>query len=291
MYIEPSFPIESSSLKSPKYQASDSLFLKDIEALKEASIISLLTQLSFRGFACVTLDHEDLNYNLERALDEAANLQGFRFPPIDQEIIYTDRRRKAFQALFSTATICLKALCTYLQRYHDDFPASLLHTLDQILSPDFQLFGEHFDQNEPFTSGQNFSQTFFNLFNYNNGLLNAHVDRSLLTVIKVRSFKPDSLSDSIPNKSALWVKDQVNVWRNADEEVSNHQVVIMVGEDFEALIKHLKLSLFAAEHAVRVDPTGDYLSHSHFRADPDTTTSDNRLSAALILRHDPFEDS
>lgn len=291
MYIEPSFPVGYSSLKLPKSQESDSLLLKDIEALKEASIISLLTQLSCRGFACVTLDHEDLNYNLERALDEAANLQGFRFPPIDQDVIYTDRRRKAFQALFSTATICLKALCTYLQRYHDHFPTSLLHGLDHALSPNFQLFGEKFDQNEPFTLGQSFSQTFFNLFNYNNGLLNAHVDRSLLTVIKVRSFKLDSLSDSIPHKSALWIKDQVNVWRNADEEVSDHQVVIMIGEDFEALIAHLKLPLFAAEHAVRVDPTGEYLSHSHFRADPETTTSNNRLSAALILRHDPLEDS
>ena len=77
MYIEQSSPISSGSPTLPICQATELLSLKNLESLQDDTILALLKQLSSRGFACVTLDHDDLNYNLERALDEAADLQGF----------------------------------------------------------------------------------------------------------------------------------------------------------------------------------------------------------------------
>ena len=92
----------------------------------------------------------------------------------------------------------------------------------------------------------------------------------------------------------------------------------MIGEDLEETGIAESLGLYAASHAVRVDPFGPYIERSHYRPDPEeetkkanttgttsttststtnnhaTTTNTNnthsnssRVSAALILRHDP----
>ena len=61
----------------------------------------------------------------------------------------------------------------------------------------------------------------------------------------------------------------------------------MVGEDFEALPFSKKLGLYGAQHAVRVDPQGEFIEHSHFRRDPASAEVQNRKSAAFILRQEP----
>ena len=60
----------------------------------------------------------------------------------------------------------------------------------------------------------------------------------------------------------------------------------MIGEDLEETQIASSLKLYAAQHAVRVDPTGSYIDRSHYNPDPDTIPCKNRSSAALILRHE-----
>jgi hypothetical protein len=234
------------------------------------AITSLRDRLRQVGFAIVKIDEGPLWSTLTDALDDAAALSTFRFPPIGVPPEYTPVRRAAFEGLFSVATVALAALLDG-QRVGADVAAAL----EEIGCGPAGLFER---ENEPFSEGQAFSQSFFNLFNYNCGLLNAHADRSLLTVIAVR---PAATAGDA--QSALWVRDGAGLWRNADEAVGEGEVVILVGEDCEALGV---LGLVAAEHAVRVDPNGDYVSQSHFRADPEAAPKNNRISAAFILRHE-----
>jgi len=222
-----------------------------------------------------------------------------------------------------------------------------------------------FDSDEPFETPDNdpFGHSFFNLFSYDSGMLNSHMDRGLLTIIAVRvptaatkeeqiiinteeesnSNNDDcdnvysnhiSYSSSKRKTSALWVKKRKvasnnpstkasilpssasndcnnnydhtndNLWQNIDkellftppqgdeEEMSSSRVVVLLGEDIETLPVSLKYNLYAAEHSVRVDPTGAFISRSHYRSDPAAVPAPgasedkrpHRQSAALILR-------
>ena len=153
----------------------------------------------------------------------------------------------------------------------------------------FRLFS---NKHEPFEPGQAFKQTFFNLFNYDHGSLNSHVDRSLITVIYSTTPTQDS-TDSNLQQSALWVKDNNGTWQNADEAVTPDEAIIMVGEDLIDIGNGTlasSLDIFAAEHAVRVDPLGNRIERSHFKKDPGCSEGvRNRLSTAMILRHE-FEE-
>ena len=98
--------------------------------------------------------------------------------------------------------------------------------------------------------------------------------------------------DASQRRSALWIKDNKQTWHNADQAVTPHEAIVMVGEDLmsshdnEASIAST-LGLYAAEHAVRVDPMGMRIERSHFRKDPRCTAGTaNRCSAAMILRHE-----
>ena len=132
--------------------------------------------------------------------------------------------------------------------------------------PSFSIETSRLNSFYPMVSGMNhswgklpFSQSFFNLFNYDAGALNEHRDRSLLTVIHPRVRK--QLSNE---HSALWVADRSGKWTNADEEAGENGVIIMIGEDAEHLDFVRSNDLFPALHAVRVSPYGDYIPHSHF---------------------------
>ena len=296
------------------------------------AVETMLSQLSNRGFACVSLQHEHCPW-IQDALQsatarDAASLGAFRFPPLEGPIVYTESRRLAFRALFEVATNCFSGMlhhanCSdHLSTRDDGQSSSLLQqkiniytaALHQIHdnkegSNDFELFRHN---NEPFEhDDQPFSQSFFNLFNYNHGSLNSHVDRSLLTVIysnvpnhedvveAATSISGDQPSPSNQNssqrRSSLWIKDNKHTWHNADQAVQLNEAIVMVGEDLmssnndekeESSIASI-LGLYAAEHAVRVDPAGLRIERSHFRKDPRCTEDiANRCSAAMILRHE-----
>jgi hypothetical protein len=236
----------------------------------------LISQLRSKGFGIVTVDDEAKLSGLRIALQQAEQLPGFRFPPIEGDIVYDAQKRQAFQALFSVAKTCLGALLSAKKPATSSSPdaaGNLQVALEQ--AKDLELFASN--PHEPFQQGQPFSQSFFNLFNYNHGLLNPHVDRSLMTVIY--SSQKRTSDDSL--HSALWIQDRYGQWRDGDEAAAKEdQVIVMTGEELS-----LDLDFVPALHAVKVDPTGPNLSRPHFRPDPDNMGS--RLSAALILRHEP----
>ena len=335
-------------------------------------------------------------------------------------IVYSPSQRRAFRSLFAIATCCVRAIvdaallssssssATATQSRNTTSGTGIRSCLDdqqqqqllvealQELSKNegdrstCQLFGGSntdattTNTNEPFSNPQQpFAQSFFNLFNYKYGSLNAHVDRSLVTVIYSLSALPSSSislssSSSVCNntetnndagvddistnnnntttRSKLWIQNKKGIWHDADHychqqhqgtsrsnnfsstatnyinnnsstnsSSGNHnhnhnRVIVMIGEDLEETGIAESLGLYAASHAVRVDPFGPYIERSHYRPDPEeetkkanttgttTTTNNNnntasnrvsttnintthnnssRVSAALILRHDP----
>ena len=213
-----------------------------------------------------------------KGLTEAAQLTTFRFPPnTEVQTTYNDHKRDAFKALFEISRSCFISLCA-----REVLPPPLRTACEAVASDEPPLFSNPDAPEEPFTSPHQFAESFFNLFNYNNGLLNPHFDRSLVTVIK-----PQMQAGESSILSALWVKSSNDEWTNVDLAVGPDEVIVLLGEDAEQLEFVQRLSLYAAEHAVRVDPKGSYIPHSHFRRDPDTIATGNRISAAFILRHDP----
>ena len=256
----------------------------------------MLSQLRSRGFATVSLKPWIRDALQSATLNDASTMDSFRFPPIEGPILYTNTRRLAFRALFEVATSCFSNLLQNDAIDQNDAVYKLYTSAirqvrdDNNVRDSFRLFT---NEHEPFEPGQPFSQTFFNLFNYDHGSLNSHVDRSLITVIY--SAMPlnnvsSTFEDNNLQQSALWIKDNNDVWHNADEAITPNEAIIMVGEDLIEAgsgVIASNLDVFAAEHAVRVDPLGERIERSHFRKDP--TCSDNvrnRVSAAMILRHE-----
>ena len=249
-----------------------------------------------QGFVTVEIDEPAVLQGLQGAIHEARGLDSFRFPPIkhppddgDEFMAYNVRRQEAFTSLFDIAIVCLKAVL--LSNPETEEASSDLHyrmedlqRALQDLQRALQDLPQHYlfenDPNEPFANdSQPFAQSFFNLFNYNYGLLNPHVDRSLVTVIYSWSQTMSS-----ENKTALWIQDPNGTWHNADDMTTPSQVVIMTGEQLLEVRKRSP-QYYAAPHAVKVNPEGEFLAQAHHRRDPATTPTDNRLSAALILRH------
>jgi hypothetical protein len=260
----------------------------------------MLSQLQSRGFATVSLKPWIKDALRATTMNDAASMTGFRFPPIEGLIVYTETRRLAFRALFHVATESFSELLhsNVIDCNDNKELNAYTEVLKQVRDGDnikdsFILFRT---DNEPFESGQPFSQTFFNLFNYNHDSLNKHVDRSLITVIYSTTPEPDATSTSLNNDnsiqrtSSLWVKDNKGTWHNADRAVTSDEAIIMVGQDFSEMENGKvasSLGVFAAEHAVRVDPMGDRIERSHYRKDPSCTADvGDRLSAAMILRHE-----
>lgn len=241
----------------------------------------LRADLQRRGYARVRVDDVVLHTALIDAIEDATALVGFRFPPLDEPAVYTPARRRAFCALYAIAVEVFKALMHGL-----DCPPSIHKALQGTDATESSLFGPDGKGHQPFCDGQAFSQSFFNLFNYDGGALNPHVDRSLLTVIRVQPGR-----NEFGQQSALWVEGADGVWRNADNDVTPEDVLILIGEDCEAIPSIQEYPLKAAAHSVRVDPSGAYIAHSHFRPDPETPATQNRKSAAFILRHEPVDAS
>ena len=260
--------------------------ISKLRQLNSAHTRSLIDQIQQQGFGLVSIDDSGLLRGLQVALQEAKVLKGFRFPPMEEvPIQYNEEKRLAFRSLFSVATTSLNAIISTTPKNAENERMANLDRLREAIreSEASPLFAN--SPHEPFQDGQPFSQTFFNLFNYNNGLLNPHVDRSLLTVIfSAKQNKKDQ-------SSSLWIENpHTKQWVNSDEIKDDNQVIIMVGDELPTSAMDY-LDLNAARHAVKVDPQGEKLSNAHFRPDPLTPKDDqNRLSAAIILRHDDLEE-
>ena len=259
-------------------KTTNTIALSELQGVDPTAVRSFVEQLRRRGFALVSVDDREMDALLQQGLVDASKLEGFRFPPHDaKDAVYTPLRRLVFRALLKISVTCLRALIR-----GEPSAADYEDAIRDSLAPNFPLFSPDFNGHDPFTSGQPFGQSFFNLFNYNEGLLNPHYDRSLMTVIKVRPGQNEESS-----QTALWAKNATDEWTNVDLSVGVNDVVVMIGEDAEGLAFATRHGIYAAEHAVRVTPDGEYIPHSHFQRDPRTPINKNRVSAAFILRHEP----
>ena len=246
--------------------------LSSIQKREPQVYSSIIQQLVQRGFAIIEVDDQKRAAALKAGIDEAGTLSGFRFPPINVEnITYEEVHRKAFEALFFTAISCL----------------SILTQKDEgNLAQIEKLFSQ--SDHEPFPFDHNYHPTFFNLFNYNHGALNNHKDRGLVTVIHI-----DPPERAPEQASSIWIKGLDNQWRSGDRVISEAKglsgdksyILMLVGEEGETLFAEQKVGkLYAAEHSVHVHPEGEYIEYSHHQRDPQSRATQNRLSAALILR-------
>ena len=202
----------------------------------------------------------------------------FRFPPVGDTVTYTPAHRACFRSLYSLGRACLGWM---LDTVEGESRASTVirEALVAAVQPAEQLFAPAGDGHEPFASADEpFASSFFNIFDYDHGLLNAHKDRYLVTTIFA-----DSNPETAHQRSVLWVKDRSQTWRNVDAGLQPNEVVFMIGEELEAILHEVGGDYYAADHCIRVDPDGEYLERAHFRRDPASLVTGNRLSTAFIL--------
>ena len=229
---------------------------------------SIVEQLQERGFAFLPLQEERYVTLLEKQLQLSAST--FRFPPLERTITYDEPKRDVFAFLFGIARRILTEILSCMPPHKD-----VLMLQEQLKNAQEESLFTH--PNEPFSAGQSFSGSFFNLFHYDYGCLNTHKDRYLVTVIAARSVQDDT------PRSALWVHSPQGAWCNVDKILPQHTLVVLIGEELSALAQECGISLPASDHCIRVDPHGAYIPHSHHRRDPQTPERDNRRSIAFVL--------
>ena len=238
------------------------------QATSSYDLSLIIEQIQERGFAFLSLHQKRYLSLLHKQLQLSAST--FRFPPLEGNIDYDAPKREIFAFLFEIARNILEHILSSFPTHQDVI--SLQHQLKRAQTE--TLFSH---PNEPFSSGQAFSGSFFNLFHYDYGCLNTHKDRYLVTVIAAHS-----LQDEIP-RSALWVRSSTGTWHNVDRLLPADTLVVLIGEELSALAQECGISLPASDHCIRVDPRGEYISHSHHRRDPQTPERENRRSIAFVL--------
>lgn len=211
---------------------------------------------------------------LDSALDKFEHSQRFRFPDIDAlKQPYSSEYKFAFNSLYRLSVDVFEQVCANIPDYSVS-PGKFSDLPFPANCPEQEL---------PFQSKHPLGTSFFNLFNYDFGSLNAHKDRGWITVTYCRPRPANVLDRSDVVK--LWVQDHSGNWVDADSTclADNGHIIVMAGEALEnASGGYYK----AVDHSVRVNPTGSFLSNSHFKRDPAYTfqhVRSTRLSAAFIL--------
>lgn len=228
-------------------------------------------------YAVISIDDPRAVSTLKRAVNEFDPEQTFRFPAADGESEYSENHKECFEVLYEAALTCTQAIWKSSAKLAEHFP----HVSDAVAKwerGDFKLFGGN-DKDSPFkTSKEPFAHSFFNIFNYDHGMLNEHKDRGLLTAIYIA---PNSQpQDAV---SQLWVETSAGNWVAMDPLVKGAELVVFVGEELEEMGSTVGMEFVAVEHSVRVSPGGQYVEYSHSRRDPDAQSTGNRKSAALVL--------
>ena len=251
--------------------------LRDLRVQDQHTCLRLRDQLIRERYAVISLDTEDSHQTLEGALRRFEPNQTFRFPARDGDSCYDDSTKRCFEILYEAAVVCTRALWSSSPELSAAFPA-IQASVGDALEEDFTLFSEE-TPHAPFSSTDApFGHTFFNIFNYDHGMLNEHKDRGVVTAIYIEPGRLDTEA-----VSQLWVGRSEDDWVAMDSLVERGQLVIFVGEELEAMAHEVGLDLLAVNHCVRVEPRGDYVSYSHSRRDPDALPVGNRRSAALVL--------
>jgi len=257
---------------------SAAVSLTALQAGHEDSLSQFFIQLAQFGFVKVSLGPGARLDALTEGIRIGKSMGRFRFPPVGESVVYAKEHRDCFHALYSLSRACLSWILSGV-----DAETAETRFLGQRLGEAHgnvaSLFAPDGQGHAPFAdTEQAFGSSFFNIFDYDYGLLNAHKDRYLVTTIFA-----DSDPATADQRSVLWVRGLTGRWHSVDAHLGSNEVVFMIGEELEEILGPLNLQLYAAEHCIRVDPDGEFLSRSHFRADPATAPSGNRLSTAFIL--------
>jgi len=239
--------------------------------------VALRDQLIQERYAIISIDNPDTQTNLQKAVNQFDPEQTFRFPARDGVSHYDPINKECFKILYEAALTFTQAIWQAAPELARHCP-EVMARVTTAQNPEFELFAGE-DSNAPFDSlDAPFAHTFFNIFNYDHGMLNEHKDRGLVTAIYIAPNTSGSQS-----VSQLWVGRGNNDWVAMDALVDGGQFVVFVGEELEEMGKEVGLDFLAVEHSVRVVPQGEYVSHSHERRDPDAQPAGNRKSAALVL--------
>ena len=251
--------------------------LKALRHLDEPACVQLRNNLVKERYAIIAIDDAATLENLSKAVHAFDPEKTFRFPARDGVCHYDDTNKDCFRILYQAALTFTRAIWQATPELSEKSQA-VLQRIAEAQDPSFQLFSGE-DPNAPFASADDpFAPTFFNIFNYDHGMLNEHKDRGLVTAIYIAP-NPNRSSDV----SQLWVGRSEDDWVAMDALVDGGQLVVFVGEELEDIGNQLGLDFLAVNHSVRVAPKGEYVSHSHERRDPDAPASGNRKSAALVL--------
>ena len=222
----------------------------------------------------------------------------FRFPPHGSEAASSDGRLPAKDygqceaACFNRLYRLCASLTAVLRRHLPRLPAAPQRDVVAVGSS-APFLG---DETNPYRA------SFFNLFNYDHGCLNAHLDRGLFTLNYAVPTSPEALHSGRQDRSTLWLKSYPSSmpescssssssegWVAADAIVGPLDALLFVGEQLSQFHPAASPGL----HSVRVHPDGPHLSYSHARPDPAASPGRNRLSMAMVfvLSEDPSASS
>ena len=228
------------------------------------------------GFAVLPIRNEDDQKVIESVFAHIGEFTSFRFPPIEEQVVYTDEIRSVFRLFFRVAVDILDQLLQGLELTADVDRIRL----QCVQAKRLPLFSE---PNEPLSSQDPLAGTFFNLFHYDHGCLNTHRDRYLVTVICAQPAQTAVEGKDLAH-SALWVRSPSSgTWQNVDLLLTQPTWVIFVGEEYTRICGEAGREIHASEHCIRLDPEGDYISHSHHQPDPASKSEGNRRSIAMVL--------
>lgn len=235
----------------------------------------LLPSLLRHGFVKVPASPEALA-TLRHALGTWSASKTFRHPPVPPDAGNGATFPCAFNALFDVCRTSLHLLDLEWQQLEGRPLGAPMHEM-----PGGNVFLP--GQSKPFVGGvppSAFDASFFNLFNYDYGSLNSHVDRGLITVVYGFSGTPLNGHDarvseetaSVDNqqpRSRLWLRDAAasdlsapGAWVDAEVECGTDGVILFAGEQLEALTGR---RVPAIEHCVRVrhkSPPPHTLTHT-----------------------------
>ena len=243
-----------------------------IHAQEIISIQSLIKD----GFATLTIRNQQEKNIVDNVFTHISSFNSFRFPPIDEQALYTDEIRAVFRLFFQVAVDVLEQL---LQSVRSTADVERIRLQCQQAKK-ITLFS---DPHEPLSSSDPLAGTFFNLFHYDHGCLNTHRDRYLVTVICAQPAQTSKIGRKLEH-SALWVRSPSSgVWENVDLLLTQPTWIIFVGEECTRICSEAGLQINASEHCIRLDPEGGYISHSHHQPDPDSLPTGNRCSIAMVL--------
>lgn len=227
--------------------------------------------LSSKGFVRIPVVQDHEKSCIDSVLEHIRLFSSFRFPPIEEETMYTEEIRTAFRLFFEVGVGALDSILNSLSPTKD-----VLRLKAEIEQTDLRTLFVHPD--EPFLQGSSFSGSFFNLFHYDYGCLNTHRDRYLVTVIAAAPPK------TLDQHSVLWVRSpKTGVWQCVDSLAAECSWIIFIGEELAQISAEAGVNLPAAEHCIRHDPVGEYISHSHHKPDPAALPQGNRRSIALVI--------